>query len=122
MSVTKVVTTYARNAGADLSGDLHKFAHINTDGDLVLAGAGELIAGTIYEAAAQNAPVTVQVDGIGKVEAGGSITAGQLLASDGSGLAVNAGSAADFGIGIALEGGVTGDIIPFLFARHTVHS
>jgi len=122
MSVTKVVTTYARNAGADLSAGLHKLAKIDTDGDLVLAGAGEAIAGNIYEAAAQNAPVTVQVDGIGKCEAGGTITAGQLIASDASGLGVNAGSAGDYAIGIALESGVTGDIVPFVFARNTVHA
>ncbi len=114
--------SYARNAGADLSGDLNKIAHVDADGDIVLAGAGEHAIGTIYEAAVEDKPVTIQFGGIAKVICGGTVTAGQRVASDASGLAVNAGSAGDFEIGTALTSGLVNEVIPVMLLPGRAHA
>lgn len=116
MAITKYdeAWTYARNAGADLSEKLHFFAHIDTDGDIVLAGAGEHVAGVITEAAAENKPVTIAFGAIGKVIAGASIAAGARIASDGDGKAVTA-SSGNFEVGTAITAADAGDVVSFLF-------
>ena len=105
---------YAQNAGADLSSGLHKLAHIDTDGDIVLAGDGEPVAGVIYEDGEINTPVTIQFAGIGKATAGAAIVAGAQLASDASGLAVTA-TADEHVFGIALNNADSGDRVSFIF-------
>lgn len=107
---------YAQNAGADLSSGLHKLAHIDTDGDIVLAGNGEPVAGVIIEGGEQNTPVTIQFGGIAKVLTGAAVTAGAQVASDASGLAVTATSD-EHVFGIALASADSGDIIPVMIAR-----
>ena len=114
--------SYARNAGADLSGDLNKIAHVDTDGDIVLAGAGEHAIGTIIEAAIADKPVTIQFGGIAKVILGGTVTAGQRVASDAAGLGVNAGSADDYEIGTALTSGLVNEVIPVMLLPGKAHS
>ncbi len=114
--------SYARNAGADLSGDLNKFAHIDADGDVVLAGAGEHVLGTIIEAAVADKPVTVLFGGIAKVICGGTVTAGQRVASDAAGLAVNAGTADDYEVGTALVSGLVNEIISIALLPGKAHS
>jgi len=113
MAIFKVpeAFTYARNAGADLSAALYKLGHVDTDGDIVLAGDGEPVIGVITEAAAENSPVTVQFGGIAKCEAGTAVTAGQLVASNNAGETVPA-AADDHAFGIALESADDGDIFP----------
>lgn len=113
--------SYARNAGADLSEKLNFFAKVDTDGDIVLAGDGEAVLGTIYEAAIENKPVTVQFGGIGKVIAAESITAGAIIASDNAGKAV-AAAAGDFVVGIALTGADAGDVLSFAFVSGRRHA
>lgn len=112
MSFNKIVEglTHARNAGADLSGNLHYLAHVDTDGDIVLAGDGEHVIGVIIEAAAQDSPVTVQFGGIAKVILGATVASGARVASDSAGKAVTATST-EFEFGTCLEGGVSGDIV-----------
>lgn len=107
---------YARNAGADLSGKLNYFAKIDTDGDIVLAGDGEAVAGNITEAAAENSPVTVQFGGIGKVICAEAITPGARIASDADGKAVVA-AVNDFEAGTALgdAASTAGDVISFIW-------
>ena len=112
---------YARNAGADLSAKLHYFAHVDTDGDIVLAGDGEHILGTIIEAAAENYPVTVQFGGIGKVIAGGAVVAGERVASDSAGKAV-AAAVGDFEVGTALASADAGDVFSFAFLPGRRHA
>ena len=114
--------SYARNAGADLSGALNKFAHVDADGDIVLAAAGEHVLGTITEAAVENKPVTVQFGGIAKIICGGTINAGERVASDGAGLGVAASSADDFEVGTALETGLVNEVIPIVMLPGRAHS
>lgn len=113
MAFNKVVEglTHARNAGADLSEKLHYLAHVDTDGDIVLAGDGEHVIGAIIEAAAVDLPVTVQFGGIAKVILGATVASGARVASDADGKAITATSA-EFEFGTCLEGGDSGDIVP----------
>lgn len=81
-----------------------------TEGNVKLAGAGETALGATGELdTAEGCRCDVQLDGIAEVECGGSVTFGAKLASDANGKAVAAESGEY--LGIALEGGASGDII-----------
>lgn len=82
----------------------------STEGNVKLAGAGEIALGATGELdTAEGCRCDVQLDGIAEVECGGSVTFGAKLASDANGKAVAAESGEY--LGIALEGGASGDII-----------
>lgn len=123
MTTTKLLDSYAGEANADLSSNLHYFAK-PVDGDKVdLAGDGGVILGTIIEAAASGYTVTVQTGGIGKVICAEDITAGDRLASDTNGKAVStSASAGDFEIGTALNSYSSGELVSFLFSSGRKHS
>lgn len=113
MAIFKVQESllYSRAAGADLSEKLNYLAHVDTDGDIVLAGAGEHVIGVIYEAAGLAKQVTVQFGGIAKVVLGATVAAGARVASDSAGKAVTATSN-QFEVGTALEGGAVNEVVP----------
>lgn len=103
---------WAENAGANLAGKVHYIVKYDTNGAIVLAAAAtDKILGVLREDGASGKPVTVQFGGVGKVIAGGTIAAGDLLTSDGSGQAVATTSAGNRIIGIALMAADSGDII-----------
>jgi hypothetical protein len=106
--------SYARQAGADLSTALNKFASLDSSGNVVLASDNGLVLGTIIEEAPSGHPVTVQYGGQGKVICSGTIAAGAQIASAAGGLAKT--STGTNPIGIALEGGVINSVIEFAFA------
>lgn len=82
----------------------------STKGKVKLAGADETAIGIAGELdSAEGCRCDVQLDGIADVECGGSVTFGAKIASDADGKAVAAESGEY--LGIALEGGVSGDII-----------
>lgn len=84
-----------------------------TEGKVKLAGAGETAIGIAGELdSAEGCRCDVQFDGIAEVECGGSVTFGAKIASDADGKAVAAESGEY--LGIALEGGASGDIIRIL--------
>ena len=112
----------SKNAGADLSEKLFFLAHMDTDGDLVLAGAGEAVYGVIVEPGAANEPVTVQVSGLAKAIAGGSITAGQPIEADGDGKAAAASGAGSNTFGIARNSADAGDMVEILIDRSMLHA
>lgn len=115
MSTSKVLDTIAGTANADLSAKLHHFAKA-VDGDKIdLAGDGGNVIGVIVEAAASGYGVSVQYCGIGKVVAGGAITAGDLISSDANG-AANTAATGDFVVGIALNTYASGELCSFVFA------
>lgn len=116
MAIEKCLMADAKNAGADLSGSLHLFAHMDTDGDLVLAGDGEPVYGVITEGATEGNPVTVMVYGIAKVIAGGTVATGAVVASNASGQAVTA-TAGEVAAGIARTGGASGEVIEVLLTH-----
>jgi hypothetical protein len=105
------LTLYAAPAGADLTGAVFKFARIDTNGNIVVAdGHSSPTVGVVIEGAALGNPVTVQMDGIGKVTVGtGAITAGSAIESHTDGTAI-AGAEGDAD-GVALNSGSPGEVI-----------
>lgn len=90
------------------------------DDDMDVAGDGQLCIGALTNDVADgSAGVTkylpVQIGGVIKVISGGSITAGTLAMSDGSGEAVTA-TDGKYAFGIALGTYVDGEIGSFLWA------
>tara|TARA_R110000824_G_scaffold86623_4_gene214237 strand:- start:442 stop:828 length:387 start_codon:yes stop_codon:yes gene_type:complete len=60
--------------------------------------------------AASGDAVSVQMGGIAKLEAGGTIVVGSAVATDGNGKGVTTTTVADFCVGIALEAAASGGI------------
>ncbi len=110
-------------AGVAFTDKLYYIAHMDTDGDAVLAGAGEACLGVIVEENAVDKPATVQIGGVAKVVAGAAITAGAEVASDANGKAVTASGAGTKTLGVALES-ATGDgtVIEVLIDRSILHA
>ena len=88
-----------------------RFAKVGTsEGNVKLSTAGDLAIGVTTDVdSAAGKPCDVQLDGIARVEAGGSIAFGARVVSDANGKAVTIESG-DV-LGIALEAGSSGDII-----------
>lgn len=99
------------NFTAETAVPAFRFAKVGTsEGNVKLAGAGETALGATGELdTAEGCRCDVQLDGIAEVECGGSVSFGAKLASDANGKAVAAESGEY--LGIALEGGASGDII-----------
>lgn len=102
MAVSSIDAFDALNAGADLSSSLFHLVKIASDGDLELAGDGELAVGVLTEVDTSGNQCTYQYFGIGRCKAGGAITAGTKVASDASGRVVTAATS-DEVFGIARE-------------------
>ncbi|RPH64986.1 MAG: hypothetical protein EHM89_00155 [Acidobacteria bacterium] len=96
-------TYISRPAGSDLSTKQYFFMDI-TSGKLTLAGSGTRVAGVLCDdPAAEDRPGQLQIAGVAKVLAGGTITSGAGVASDAAGKAVAAtGSAFVVGICVSL--------------------
>lgn len=105
-------------AGANLSEKQFYAVKLNASGAIVLAGAGESGVGVLQDAPAAGEVGTVGVLGIFKAKAGGSITAGNNVTPDGSGLFVNA-SGSDAIWGMAMTSADSGDIFPVLMVCRT---
>lgn len=113
----------AIKAGEALTDKLHYIVHVDTDGDAVLAGAGEDCLGVVVEEAAVDKFATVQIGGIVKVIAGAAVTAGAAVAANASGKAITASGAGTKTLGIALDA-ATGDgsVISVLIDRSILHA
>ena len=74
-------------AGADLRTKQYHFVKTDSAGKVVLAGAGEAAIGVVVNKPNTNEEAAVQVLGIAKVIAGGSITTGSRVAVDANGQA-----------------------------------
>jgi hypothetical protein len=100
-------------ASADLSTKQYLFMTI-TSGQLAVAGAGVRVAGVLdNKPNAADVPGTLQYSGVALVIAGGSITAGDAIASDAAGKAVTASGTA-IQVGIALAAATSGAYCPVL--------
>ena len=120
MSVSKVLMQDCLPSGADLTGALFKFVSLNSSGQLVLpASNGASVYGVVSEvpaAAAAGNPTTVDVLGIVKVQAGGTVATGARVMANTSGLAVAATTGLNVA-GIARKGGTSGQILEVLLTR-----
>lgn len=104
--------TIGRVAGEDLSSAKNRFVKIESGtGDVILPTAGDDPIGVTQTNPTDQNNVSVQIDGAPKVEAGGSITRSDDIATNGSGKAVTATSS-DQIVGEALENASSGDLIP----------
>jgi hypothetical protein len=110
-----VVLLTTVEAAADLS--THQFKCVTFDGSaqLALAGAGVDCNVLMDKPNALGVSGTILLVGIGKVEAGGAISAGDFLAADAAGLAV-AATGVDYVFGRALEDAATNDLFRFYTA------
>lgn len=90
-------------AGSDLSTKQYFLVTINSSGELALTGDGAYASGVLQDKpAAQGRAGAIVTQGETRVSAGGAFNAGELLASDANGQAVNAATN-DAVIGQALE-------------------
>ena len=64
-------------------------------------------------------PVSVQMGGIAKLEAGGTVVVGSAICTDSDGRGVTTTTAADFCVGIALEAAAVGGIFSVAMIPHT---
>ncbi len=109
-------------AGADLSSSQYKFVSIDSNGQVVVTGAGAQADGVN-----QNKPdaagkvSTVTIAGVSKVECGGTVTAGFPVASDADGEAVDAATGDNIS-GVALEAGEDGQLISVLLKTQNANA
>lgn len=109
----KRVLTIALTAAAAI--EAYRFVNIGANGGKT-AGAGEGIIGVTDLAAKAGERFDAMVGGIAEVQLGGTVTANDQLKSDANGKAVVGASTDRIG-GIALESGVSGDVIQVLLAQ-----
>ena len=101
-------------AGSDLSAKQFFFVSIAADGEVDSTGNGAAAAGVLLNTPTAGNPATVAYSGRVLVSAGGTITAGDNVASDAAGECVTAAST-DIILGVAREDGVDGQTIAIDF-------
>lgn len=111
MAVMQSRDTRTFNAGEDLSSAQFKFVTLEADGNVDLAdAAGERAVGVLLNKPdAAGKAATVAMTGKVMVVAGGSVTAGDEVATDAAGDAVTAAST-NIVMGYALEDAVDGQV------------
>lgn len=95
---------------------VHRFVKQTSSG-LAAAGAGEYAIGVGCESpAAANDAVAVQVHGIAKVVAGGTIAKGAEVSAGAAGVAVDSATSGHVILGTAMQAAVSGDVFEVLLA------
>lgn len=103
------VQTTSLITGADLSGKQFYAVKINSSGNAVLAGAGEVAVGILQDTPVSGQVCNVMVLGETKAIYGGNVTAGAKLASDANGKLV-AVTSTESVVGIAKQSGALNEI------------
>lgn len=115
MAVNNNQTCVTLEAGADLSAKQFFFVSMSSDGQVDPTGDGAAAIGVLLnDPAAAGRAAEVCIGGLTRVSAGGSITAGDEVASDAAGEAV-AAATGDIILGTAVTGGSDGDVISIVF-------
>ena len=104
-------------AAADLSGAQYKCVSLDSSGRIIQSTATSLTIGVLQTKPTNGQFGSVAFMGVSKMALGGTVTAGARMHSNASGLGVAATTAGNAVIGIALEGGASGDVIPVLLGR-----
>lgn len=115
MAVKNNQETVTLEAGGDLSADQFHFVTMASDGQVDLSTNGADAIGVLLndpEAAGRAAEVAIA--GMTRVEAGGGLPAGSLVASNAAGKAVVA-TTGDAILGIAVNTATTGEVASILF-------
>lgn len=90
----------------------YRFGRVNTSGQIALASAAGISDGVITDNPdAAGKACSVAIGGIAMVELGGTVTAADRVQVGTNGVAVSGSTNSP---GVALESGVSGDIIPVL--------
>jgi hypothetical protein len=114
-----------RPANADLSAKQYLFVKIVTGSKVdVCSAATDVPCGVLVDKPKSGDTSQVQVTGLGKVKAGGTIAAGDLLGTDANGAAVKLTVGTDttkYVVAQALEAAVTGDYFEILLNALTPH-
>ena len=125
MATQQILTEISMPANADLSTKQYFFVRgTNSSGVLraSLAGDGEFALGVLQNKPSAAGDVArIAVSGIAKVEAGGSVTAGDPVACDASGNAVTA-SSGDVSLGIAMISADDGDLVEVLLDARNAYA
>ncbi len=119
MAVERPTESITRISGADLSAKQFFFVKLDSSGHAVVAGDGEAAIGVLQDGLiTSGVACNIMTLGITKVSAGGSITAGNNVASDAAGEAV-AASGSDAILGVALESASDGDLFSMLLVTRS---
>ena len=95
-------------AGDDLSSAQFKAVKLDSNGNIVVAGAGDRAIGILQDKPSQGQVGAVMLYGVSKAVYGASVTAGQELEVDSSGALVPFSSGKI--VAIALENGSAGEV------------
>ena len=112
---TELITLVAAEA---FTNKRYFFVKIDSNGEAAVAGDGEAAVGVAQEEVLAGEYMAIMTLGISKVKAGGTITAGNNVASDASGRAV-AAAGDDAILGIALEDASENDLFSVLLLTRT---
>lgn len=96
-------------AGADLSAKQFYVVKINSSGQIVLAGDGEVAYGVLQDKPVSGAVGAVAVFGQTKAILGGTVAAGAKVASDANGKVVTATTGENV-LGVCVEGGAVNEL------------
>lgn len=113
-STTKIGTLVA-NADFSTTGQF-RFGVIGSNGKIALAGAGLRVDGVVANNPAADRAVEFTIGGIEQIELGGTVTAGDNVKSGASGVCVTHGGTG-YVSGVAVESGVSGDIVSILIKQ-----
>lgn len=104
-------------AAVDMSGAgyQYRFMKISANDTVTRAAASsDLSIGVLQNAPKLGEAVELAYNGETKVEAGGTVTAGQEIMADTQGRAVTAATTGNRAIGVAVNGGAVGELITVL--------
>jgi hypothetical protein len=110
MAVEQIISKWSAKAAADLSTKQYTLVKLGAGNTINVASAATDAAFVLIDKPKSGQYGTLALAGITKVVAGGSITAGQKLASNASGQAAVAATG-NAVIGQALEDAVAGDLV-----------
>lgn len=111
-------------AGADYSADAaipgqNRFVTIQTvsgypEGDFLLSGAADRVSGVMTDQPDQGQPSRIVVGGVVPILLGGTVAKGGEISAGANGVGI-AQASTNPSYGVAIWGGVSGDIVPMLF-------
>ena len=116
MSKQEAVVTISIPANGSLASDQFKFVKVNSSGKaLLVAASTDVTVGVLQDNPnAADLPAAVAISGRVKVVAGGTVASGGRGMAGATGLAVAATGSGNRVVGVALVGGVSGDLIEVL--------
>lgn len=102
----------AFKAGADLTDKVYKALTMDTNGNVVVAGADAVIVGALQREAKSGEPSTVMINGITFGYLGGTVAYGAKVSTDADGNYVTATTGPV--VGVCVFGGDAGDLSSIL--------